>query len=96
MIKRFLEDYPNFNWKEFVDKNKNLAKRNKLNNKKKVILYLLKKNVPLNMFDYNLYNETHISVDNIKNLDMEYNEFINIAHAESERILHELSREEIL
>lgn len=44
MIKRFLSENPNFDFKKFREDNKNLVKRHKLDNKKKVILYLIRHN----------------------------------------------------
>jgi hypothetical protein len=44
MIKRFLSENPNFDFKKFRDDNKNIVERHKLDNNKKIILYLLKHN----------------------------------------------------
>lgn len=77
MIKRFLNKNPNFNWKEFITNNKNLANRYNLNNKKKVVLFLLKKQQSTNMNSFKLFNDTNINFENINNLDMNHKEFNN-------------------
>jgi len=58
MIKRFISNNPNFDWKVFVSNNKNIAKRYNLNNKKKVLLFLLKKDKNISN-SYNLINKKH-------------------------------------
>ena len=58
MIKKFLGSNPNFDWKEFIKNNKNVANRHKLNSKKKVLLFLLKKDKNISN-SYNLINKKH-------------------------------------
>lgn len=42
MIKRFFSENPNFDFEKFKEENKNIVNRHKLDNKKKIILYLIR------------------------------------------------------
>ena len=77
MIKRFISNNPNFDWKVFVSNNKNIAKRYNLNNKKKVLLFLLKKEQSSKLNSFKFSNKLYINIDEINNLDMNYQQFVN-------------------